>query len=489
MEFLKHRAIRGGLAKLVGQVATFALRLIYIMVVSRLLSPSEFGLVAMVTAITGIYDLFRDGGLGAAAVQQLTVTHEQKSTLFWINMLIGGILTLLCLLTAPVLVRFYNEPRLFWVTIALSAGFVFSGAGAQHSAALQRDLRYVALTAIDVTGVCISTVVAIALAAMGYGYWALVVSAIVATAANTIMMWTIVPWRPGLPQRHAGIASMLKFGGTVTLNGLIVYVAYNFDKVLLGRVWGADALGLYTRASQLINIPTYQLNAAIGDVAFSALSRLQDDPARYRSYFLKGYSLVIALTAPITLFSAAFSEDIVRVALGPKWMEAAAVFRLLTPTVLFFGVVNPLGWLMMSRGLQRRSLNIALVLAPLCIASYFAGLPYGPTGIALAFSVTLTLWLLPHMMWCIKGTEISLIELLRSIWPPFGSAAIAIAASVYSVQFFSSHFQSAPARLALGGCVMAAVYTLMLLVVMDQKTFYLDLATQLRTPRVEKRAI
>ena len=134
MEILKQRAIRGGFAKLIGQAASFILRLLYMIVVARLLTPAEFGLVAMVTAVTGVYDLFRDGGLSAAAIQQVSVSEEQKSTLFWVNMAIGGVLSVLCLLTAPILVHFYDEPRLFWVTIALSAGFICNSAGVQHAA-------------------------------------------------------------------------------------------------------------------------------------------------------------------------------------------------------------------------------------------------------------------------------------------------------------------------------------------------------------------
>ena len=480
MEILKQRAIRGGFAKLIGQAATFVLRLFYMMVVARLLTPAEFGLVAMVTAVTGVYDLFRDGGLSAAAIQQVIVTEEQKSALFWVNMAIGGLLSLLCLLTAPILVHFYNEPRLFWVTIALSAGFICNSAGVQHSAILQRELRYEALTIIDLLSILVSTLVAVVMATEGFGYWSLVVSAIVSPAAYTAMTLLIVRWRPGWPSRTAEVGSMLRFGGTVTLNNLVVYIAYNLDKVLLGRFWGADVLGFYSRACQVINIPTSQLNAAVGGVAFSALARLQDDPARYKNYFLKGYSLVIAMTAPITLFSAVFADDIIRVILGPQWSDAATTFRLLTPTVLFFGVVNPLGWLMMSSGLQRRSLNVALVLAPLCIASYILGLPYGPNGVALAYSTTMVLWLMPHMVWCLRGTSISPSDLFRSIWPPLGSAAVAVAVA-YAAQPLFGYFQSAIARLALDSCIMAAVYSVMLLVVMGQRSFYIGLVSQLRT--------
>ncbi|MGA7807156.1 oligosaccharide flippase family protein, partial [Bradyrhizobium sp.] len=302
-------------------------------------------------------------------------------------------------------------------------------------------------------------------------------------AVNTVSMWLIVPWRPGSPRRNAGIGSMLRFGGTVTLNNLVVYAAYNLDKILLGRFWGADVLGLYSRAGQLINIPTSQLNMAIGGVAFSALSRLQDDLARYKSYFLKGYSLVIAMTAPITLFMAVFADDIVRVVLGAQWGEATPIFRLLTPTVLFFGIVNPLAWLMMSSGLQRRSLIIALVLAPLCIASYFIGLPYGPTGVALAYSTALALWMFPHIAWCLKGTGISLVELLRSMGPPIGSALIAVGIA-YLLHNVVGGFDSAFVRLAFDGAAMAASYSVTLLFVMGQKEFYFDLLSHLPLPRM-----
>src|SRR5678816_2257889 len=134
---------------------------------------------------------------------------------------------------------------------------------------------------------------------------------------------------------------MIKFGGTMTLNGVIVYVAYNADKVLLGRIWGAETLGLYGRAYQLINIPTDNLNSAVGSVAVSALSRLQDAPERFRSYFLKGYSLLVALTIPITMACALFASDIVVVLLGQKWLGVAPIFRLLAPTMLALALINP----------------------------------------------------------------------------------------------------------------------------------------------------
>jgi len=481
MEDLKRKTIRGGFAKLIGQAINFTVRFVFLMVVARLLDPADFGLVAMVTAVTGVYDLFSTGGLSSAAVQQATVTEEQISTLFWINMLIGVLLAFLCLLSAPLLAYFYHEPRLFWVTIVLAAGFIFTAAGAQHVAILQRHLRYVAQTAIEALTVVVSAAVAIVLAVAGFGYWALVMSAVVGPVVNTTALWAVVRWTPGMPRRNVGVRAMLHFGGTVTLNNLVVYIAYNSEKVLLGRFWGADALGLYGRANQLINIPTTQLNSAIGGVAFSALSRLQNDPIQFKNYFLKGYSLVIAMTAPITLFSAAFADDIILVVLGPKWTETAIIFRLLTPTVLIFGIINPTAWLLLSMGLQRRSLAVALVIAPLCVTAYIIGLPYGPSGVALAYSTAMTLWLAPHILWCLKGTMVSPREFLLAMWPPIASAAVA-AAFAFAAQFYFAQWQSSLSRLLFGAFVMAVAYAGMLLFVMGRKSFYLGLLGQLRKP-------
>ena len=164
-------------------------------------------------------------------------------------------------------------------------------------------------------------------------------------------------------------------------------------------------------------------------------------PIRFKSYFLKGYSLVISLTLPITIFCALFADDIILVILGPKWTEAAVIFRLLTPTVLIFGMINPFGWLLLSIGLQGRSLAIALVIAPLVITAYVIGLPYGPSGVAFAYSAAMTLWLVPHVAWCLHGTMISPWDLFLAVSRPFLSGIVA-AAFAFGVQFYFGQLES-----------------------------------------------
>ena len=179
MKNLKQMTIRSGFAKLCGEAVGFVLRMASLVIMARLLDPKDFGLVAMVTAITGVYGLFTSAGLSTATIQKQTITDEQISTLFWINILVGTVLALLCLLTAPVLVRFYDEPRLFWITVIAAIGFIINAAGVQHFALLERQLRFVALTAIERSSQLVGVIIGITMAAAGFGYWALVAAAIV----------------------------------------------------------------------------------------------------------------------------------------------------------------------------------------------------------------------------------------------------------------------------------------------------------------------
>jgi O-antigen/teichoic acid export membrane protein len=486
MKDLKEKTIRGGLARLCAQGANFFLRLGSLMVLARLLGPKDFGLVGMVTAFTGVLTLFRDFGLSAVAIQRKNVTGEQLSTLFWINILIGVLLGILSLAMAPVIAAFYHEPRLIGVTVVLAAGFFFNAAGVQHGALLQREMRFTTLAVINTVSLIVASAIAIGGAMAGYGYWALVAMTVTLPLMNTIGFWLTTAWVPGMPRRRAGIRSMMRFGGILTLNGLLVYVASNLEKVLLGRFWGADVLGIYGRAYQLINIPTDNLNSAAGEVAFSALSRLQDDPNRLRSYFLKGYSLVLAMTLPIIAACAFFSDDMILVLLGPKWQSASVIFRLLAPTVLVFAIANPLSWLIISLGLVRRSLNMGLVIAPLMIVAYVIGLPYGPTGVAFAYSAVMLLWVIPVTVWSVHGTVISFGDIFLAVSRPLASSIVA-AGFAFEVRLVYGHLLSPTPRLVLETSVLLVSFFGILLFVTGQKSLYLNLLRGLKEPSSPKK--
>lgn len=480
MKDLKEKTIRGGVARMCAQLAEFLLRVGSLMVLARILGPKDFGLVGMVTAFTGVLSLFRDFGLSSAAVQQQNITEQQISTLFWINMLVGTLLGILSVAMAPAIAAFYHEPRLFGVTTVLAIGFLFNAAGVQHSVLLQRQMRFTALAVISTASLAAGTAIAIGGAMAGYGYWSLVAMTIITPLIYTVCVWLTTAWVPSMPRRRSGVRSMMRFGGTVTLNGLVVYVASNLEKVLIGRFWGVDAIGIYGRAYQLINIPTSNLNSAVGDVAFSALSRVQDDPSRLKSYFLKGYSLVLALTLPMTFACAFFADDMISVFLGPKWKAAGPLFRLLAPTILVFAIANPLSWLLTSIGLVGRNLRIALFLGPSMIVGYVIGLHFGPKGVAFAYSAVLTLWLVPLIAWCVHGTPVSFRDVLQTLSRPLVSSIVASALAFGVRLIYGQHF-SPFLRLILESSVLLFAFLGMLLFVMGQRLFYLNLFRALTT--------
>ncbi len=471
---LKRKTMHGALVSTVGQGASFVLRIGSMMVLARLLAPEDFGLVAMVIACTGFLDLFRDFGLSMAAVQRMSVSREQHSTLFWINLAVGVLLAALCAVTAPILVAFYHEPRLFWIGMVIGLGFIFNGAAAQHRAILQRDMRFTVLTALDVISLIGSTAVGVAMAAAGQGYWSLVAMNICPSAMGAAGVWAAARWIPGLPRMGTEVRSMLGFGTTVTLDGIITFITYNADKVLLGRFWGSQALGIYGRAYQLVNIPTANLNSTISLVVFPALSRLQNDPERLRSYFLKGYGLFLSLVMPITMGCALGADDIVHVFLGPRWAAAAPVVRLLAPTILTFGLLNPLSWLLLSTGRAVRSLYIGLLIAPVVILGELAGLRDGPTGAAVGLSVATALLVLPVIFWATHKTPITAGDTLKVIWCPLASILIA-AGSVLACSNFIHSITSPLLRLIAANAGLFGIYFIVLWFVMGQKALYLPM--------------
>lgn len=477
-EDLKRKTARGALASIGGQASTIVLRTVSFMVLARLLLKEDFGLMNMAIVFTGFLGLLRDPGLSMAAVQRLSTTRAQVSNLFWVNFAVGGLLAFLAAVTAPILAALYGEPRLFWVTVVLGTTFVFNGAATQHRAMLQRSMRFAVLAIIDVISLIFSIAVGIGMAVAGLGYWALVGMTISLPMVSLSGVWLATGWIPGMPRRRSGVRSMLAFGGALTMNNLIVYLAYNIDKVLIGRFWGAAALGIYDRAYSLVNLPIGNLLETVGFVAFPALSRVQNDSARLRNYFLKGYSLFLALVIPIPIACALFADDITLAILGPKWRESAGIVRLLAPTVLAFAFNHPFAWLMLASGRAGRCLRMALVVCPVLILSCWFGVKHGPQGVAVGFSIAMVLSIVPVLLWAKHGTLITMRDILRAVTPSsmsiVGGAAVALA-----VTPILGRVEPVFVRLVAESTILFGMYLFTLLFIMKQKQVWMGLLREI----------
>jgi O-antigen/teichoic acid export membrane protein len=479
---LKKRSIRGGAVTLVAQACKFTLQMGSTVILARLLAPQDYGLVGMVTAVTGFVALFKDMGLSMATIQKAEINHRQISNLFWVNIFVSLLLTLVTCAIAPVVAVFYNEPRLTLITIVSAIGFLFGGLTVQHQALLNRQMRFTALAAIDIVAMGFGVVSALVLAWYGAGYWALVVMQIAIAIGQMGGAWLLCSWRPSLPKRHANIRELLTFGSHLTGFNVINYFARNLDNILIGRSWGAGQLGLYAKAYGLLLLPLQQINAPITAVAIPSLSRLQADPQQFRNYYLKAVSLVTFLTLPLVILSIAISEEVVTLILGSQWREASFLFRFLGVAAIFQPLCNTAGWLYIATGKTDRMLKWGVFASSLTVVSFFIGLPYGARGVALCYAVAMLLQVYPCMYYATRGLEITTSDLFSAIAQSLVAALIAGLATI-GIKFALNPILPVWGIAIACTLVMAGLYVAIVFYLFGKKSFYLSFLREFKQRR------
>jgi PST family polysaccharide transporter len=437
---LGSRTARGGMVTIVSHGLKFALSIVATAVLARLLTPQDYGLIGMVAVFTGFVAMFKDMGLSLATVQRAEITYDQISTLFWVNVTISLAITFLMMFLAPLIGWFYGEPRLTMVTVVTSIGFFFGGLTVQHEALLKRQMRFYALSVIAFLSMMMGYVVGIILAWRGASYWALVFSQLALLATNATGVWVTCRWRPGRPKRNAGVRSMLSFGGNVTAYALINYVSKNCDNLLIGRAFGPQPLGFYTKAAQLMSLPTDQINEPIASVAIPALSRLADSPERYRQAYLRIIEKVLLVTLPAVVLMVATADWLVLMILGPQWGASARIFVVMGVAGLFQPVLLTGGWLLVSQGRVRDMLRWSLINAPISIVSIVAGLPWGVLGVATSFSLARLFVANPLLFWFVgrKG-PVRMRDFYRLLTPFIGASVCSLVACIAFRKFVEVH--------------------------------------------------
>jgi O-antigen/teichoic acid export membrane protein len=394
---LKQRTISSGLVTAAAQGTQFFLNLGYIMVLARLLAPQEFGLVAMVTTIMGFLRIFQDAGLSTATVQQEEITHAQVSNLFWVNVAVGGLISLLMAASAPLVARFYHESRLIGITLALSVTFLLASSGVQHIALLNRQMRFKPIAMINIVSMLVGYITGIGMALWKYGYWALVGGTVTQVFIKLLLTWSISRWRPQLPARNTQTRHLVSFGVNLTAGTLIYSLARGADNLLIGRFFGAAAVGLYSRGSVLLIRPLEQFLAPVNAVFVPTLSRLQSQPERYRRTFLRVFEAIALITFMFAGLFLALSYPLTLAILGPKWKAASVIFAGFTIAALAYPLAGASTWLFASQGRGRDWVLTSSVVSTVTLCSFLVGLPFGPAGVAISYSASCVLIELPFV--------------------------------------------------------------------------------------------
>ena len=411
------------------QGAKFALQMGSTVVLARLLTPQDFGLIAMVIAITSFAMILKDMGLSMATVQKADINHSQISTLFWINVAVGILIAAVVVALAPVVAWFYGEPRLTPVTMALAGTFIFGGLTVQHQALLQRHMRFFRLGLAEMLAMSASVAAAIIAGVYGAGYWALVIMHITLAVVTAIGMWIALPWLPGPPRKATGVKPMLGFGGNIAAFNVMNCFSRNLDKILIGKFLGSAALGFYSNAYRLLMMPIRQIRDPIGSVAMSSLSRLQGNPERYKNYYLKMVQMLALITVPIICFLGVYSDEVILLVLGPQWGQAAEVFKILAFAALIQPIMGTVSSVLLSTGQGRRHFKKGIWTSAVYAISFAVGLPWGIIGVALSYTIANYVLLLPVLLYSFKGTSITVRAFFKSLYLPCTAALGMIVAS------------------------------------------------------------
>ena len=450
------RAVRGTASALVSQAAKFTIYFGVGIVLSRLLSPEDFGIFAIAFAVTGFLEFAKDGGMVVPMIQAESLSGEQLDTLFWFNVAVGIAITAVATLAAPIVARIYGDERLVAVTCALALVFLAGGLSTQHLALLRRQMRFTALAWCEVLALALAAVFAILAASRGARYWALVVFQLAREVLQTIMIIAATRWIPAWPRRWASIGALVRFGGLMMVFDIIGYFNLKFDNLVVGWFLGPAALGLYDKAYQFLLIPVNQLNAPLSTVVHSTLSRLQREPVRYRAYLTRALLLATGLGLPVIAFVYANAHAIMRTLFGAQWIPAAPIFQALAPAAACMVITVCVGWIFLSLGRAKRQLPWIVFTTAVSVAGFFVGTQWGAVGVAAALSVTRVALLLPTLWFTCRGTPVSWTDTLATSARPLAASAVALIASLGMDMLFPQSQWT----LLRNGVVFAAVYQL-----------------------------
>jgi PST family polysaccharide transporter len=374
--------VRGAAVTFAGQLAKIIIQLLSVMILARLLTPESYGLIAMVTAVTGLAAVFMDFGLSTAAIQAPLLTRRQQFNLFWINTGLGALLTIIAVALAPALAAFYQQPELIPVTLALAWVFLFNGMATQYRADLSRRMMFRRLAFAEVAASLVALGVAVVLATRGAGVWALVAQILTQVVVMLAVVVISAGWLPRLYDRGASVGSFLSFGWRLAGSQVVNYIGNNIDTVMLGLRVGPTSLGLYNRSYQLIMTPLGQIRGPLNTVAIPVLSRLQDRDQQFGDFVVKGqialgYTLVAGLA-----FVAGSSETLVAILLGPQWEAASGVLALLAVA----GGVTTLSsvgyWVYVTKGLVNHLLTYSFISTGIRVTCVIVGSSFGLLGVA-----------------------------------------------------------------------------------------------------------
>ncbi len=373
------------------------LRFVITVILARLLTPNDFGLLAMVIVFTNFAGIFRDFGLTAALIQREGLTEEHLSSSFWINVLVGLFLTLLMAALAPAIAFFYGENKLTLIVILLATTFFVRSFGAVQTALFTRELNFRSLAIIEILTVAISGTAGIILAFAGLGIWSLVWQQVIFSFTMVTLLWTFSGWRPKFLFHWQSVKHLLGFGLNLTGFNFVNFFGRNLDNLLIGKLLGSTSLGFYNLAYRLLLFPLNNISAVIGRVMFPSLSAIQKNKGKVRNNYIKATRYISAVTFPIMMGLLVVAPEFVRGIFGPQWERSIFLVQILAVVGLAQSVLTTVGWIYTSQGRTDIQLRWGIFAISIVTVSFLVGLLWDLEGVAIAYAIAQSLLLYPAL--------------------------------------------------------------------------------------------
>lgn len=458
MESVEKKMFKGAswlaLFKLISQVLSWMITIL----VARILSPGDYGLMEMSTILTGYAMMFSELGLGSAIIQRPSITTREMSSIFWFMLGFSTLMSLVCVVLAYPTAAIFHDQRVIPLTQAVSVLFVVTGLQIVPSSILRKDLEFKMIGMIEMIGVVVSSLCMYAMAYMGAGVWTLLGGHIIREFTKLILYALTSRWMPALEFDFAEVKSYLSFGINVALGRTLFYVYDKSDKFFAGRAWPVQSLGYYSFALQLAKVPTDKIVSLINQASYPAFAQLQSSTEQFNRFYLRIIKVSMIIVLPIFVGAFMVGEDLVRVLLDGKWLPIIPLFKYLCLAQLFVSLVAINNVVHIAQGRPQWSLAFNLVLTVFMPVSFYFATRDGLNAILIP-------WFTTYLVICLAWIVITLLKIgislksfaLNLLKPAMAVGAMSLAILAFETLFDQGRLMTMPlivglaCKIILGG--------------------------------------
>ncbi|RJP15558.1 MAG: colanic acid exporter [Candidatus Abyssobacteria bacterium SURF_5] len=422
---LRQKTITGVIWSALMQFGQLTAWFLVTVLLARLLTPKDFGLIGMVTVFTGFAVLINEFGFGSALIQRQDIEERHLNSVFWLNVVTGFAFTVLFIAASPLIARLYNEPALIPLTSVVALSFAISSLKVVQHALLNKSMDFRRLAIINVAAVFVAGLIAVGMALTGFGVWSLVANLLIMASIQVLLMWRLSRWRPKFEWDTQAIRELFGFSANLVGFRVLNYWTSNADNLLIGKFISAAALGIYGRAYEFRILPLVLGSWVLDKVMFPALSAIQHDKRRVKQFFLRGNRTIALLTFPMMMGLLVIARPFTLAVFGQKWEAAIIIIQIFCVEAMGRSILTTSGWIYLSQGRTDIQLRWEILVGIVRFLSIIVGLRWGAAGVAAAwtFSLYFILW---YPSWTIVGRLIGMraTEVLSNVASIFLCSAI-----------------------------------------------------------------